>query len=572
MCANLASLISVLLPAVLANDIEGSTVCSLVPAACNGTYTGESLTVPDYGDLCEDADYSCKESKKSNRAGVSYSAVKPPSRCSGTLPSELGLLTHLTQLIVRCGPGLFVDGVDNLMSGTIPTQLGKLSQLIELYLVLNQLTGTIPTQLGRLTALEIMDLQGNSLSGWLPTQLGQFSAFSSLGTAENRLSGFLPTGLELGRVKNRSTDTEESWLRLQKNRFSGTLPTQLGQLSLLNDEENFNSNELSGTLPSQLGMQTSLAGVFSVYSNRMSGFIPTELGKLTLSSVVLLDTNQLSGSIPIELDEISAFKSYCFNRLKSTLTNICPFGYKVGDCEGHTLLNASNISIVTMYATQHSQCSRCQFGDVVLFYLLSAAIAALFLILPLVARLLVNAKWTQFISPAISALQLLQFTCQIISAMGPIWPPSIMALFSVFNSLFSINLASLNTECALGIVLKPPSASGRVCFSILWPWVLIHVYLIEMTMQPYIRGCFRVFTGRSQRLDETPYIPAPASLVRAAADAGGSSLSAAYVVYQVNLRLCPPSPTAAYVSSIENALIHKKCLISKDRKYPPFYL
>ena len=156
---------------------------------------------------------------------------------------------------------------------------------------------------------------------------------------------------------------------------------------------------------------------------------------------------------------------------------------------------------------------------------------ALFLILPLISRLLVHAKWTQFISPAISAVQLIQFTITIASAMGPIWPPSVMAILSVFTSVFSIDIASLNTECALSIVMKPPSASGRMAFSIFWPWVLIHFYLIHMTMMPYAHGCLRVLTRRS--VQREAYIPAPDSLAMAAADVGGSSLASAYVMRHV---------------------------------------
>ena len=68
------------------------------------------------------------------------------SSLTGTLPSELGLLTALTKLYL----------VDNALSGVLPTELGLLTALVELILDGNSLTGSLPTELGLLTSLEMM--------------------------------------------------------------------------------------------------------------------------------------------------------------------------------------------------------------------------------------------------------------------------------------------------------------------------------------------------------------------------------------------------------------------------------
>jgi len=77
---------------------------------------------------------------------------------TGTLPTELGLLTELAS----------VSLTNATLTGTIPTQMGDLTNLRRLWLYNNQLTGTIPTQLDQLTKLEILELYHNSLTGSVP--------------------------------------------------------------------------------------------------------------------------------------------------------------------------------------------------------------------------------------------------------------------------------------------------------------------------------------------------------------------------------------------------------------------
>ena len=101
---------------------------------------------------------------------------------SGTIPTSLGNLTNLTELLslllgnltnqpveLRDDPDFAgqphqPDGPDlwatsptwsNQLSGTIPTSLGSLTNLTELYLNNNQLSGTIPASLGNLTNLHL---------------------------------------------------------------------------------------------------------------------------------------------------------------------------------------------------------------------------------------------------------------------------------------------------------------------------------------------------------------------------------------------------------------------------------
>jgi Leucine-rich repeat (LRR) protein len=82
---------------------------------------------------------------------------------SGSLPTELGLLTNLKVLRL--------SNSDKLV-GPIPTELGKLKKLKELKLQGNTLTGTIPLEITGLTFITLFDLSFNkNLTGPIPAGL-----------------------------------------------------------------------------------------------------------------------------------------------------------------------------------------------------------------------------------------------------------------------------------------------------------------------------------------------------------------------------------------------------------------
>ena len=79
------------------------------------------------------------------------------------------------------------------LSGTLPSELGVLSDLQHLWLSWNALTGEIPSQLGALHNLWSLVLNGNRLVGPIPVQLGNLANLRSLWLNFNDLTGLVPS-------------------------------------------------------------------------------------------------------------------------------------------------------------------------------------------------------------------------------------------------------------------------------------------------------------------------------------------------------------------------------------------
>ena len=78
------------------------------------------------------------------------------------------------------------------LSGTIPSELGDLSSLTNLHLGGNRLSGTIPPELGKLSSLTSLRLDWNKLRGPIPSELGDLSNLTELHIHSNRLTGEIP--------------------------------------------------------------------------------------------------------------------------------------------------------------------------------------------------------------------------------------------------------------------------------------------------------------------------------------------------------------------------------------------
>ena len=95
------------------------------------------------------------------------------NQVSGTLPSEIGLLTELT----------YISLPSNALDGTLPTEMGELTKMRESHSFLydNWFTGPVPTEMGRWTSMTgFLDFEDNLLTGTLPTELGKLTKMSEV--------------------------------------------------------------------------------------------------------------------------------------------------------------------------------------------------------------------------------------------------------------------------------------------------------------------------------------------------------------------------------------------------------
>jgi hypothetical protein len=156
-----------------------------------------------------------------------------------------------------------------------------------------------------------LDLQTNQLTGSIPTQLGNLTNLQVLNLHRNRLTGPIPS--QLGNLASLV------YAALNANQLTGSIPTELGSLtsiqSLFLDE-----NRLTGAIPTQLGSLTSVHDL-DLDFNQLSGAVPTELASLSELQNLELQGNQLSGSIPSELGGLTNLQALKlgFNQLSGTV-------------------------------------------------------------------------------------------------------------------------------------------------------------------------------------------------------------------------------------------------------------
>mmetsp|Transcript_42242 Transcript_42242/g.102093 ORF Transcript_42242/g.102093 Transcript_42242/m.102093 type:complete len:158 (+) Transcript_42242:62-535(+) len=107
-------------------------------------------------------------------------------RLSGSIPSQIGLLTNLEQFncqqcnlsgTIPSEIGLLSSSLESVavsknagLSGSIPTEMGLLP-LEQLYLSFTNITGPVPTELGNITSLGYVDLQETLLTGTVPSEV-----------------------------------------------------------------------------------------------------------------------------------------------------------------------------------------------------------------------------------------------------------------------------------------------------------------------------------------------------------------------------------------------------------------
>lgn len=153
---------------------------------------------------------------------------------------------------------------------------------------------------GHITGLDLNFIF--ELNGAIPTQIKQLTFLQNLSiTSQRTIQSTIPH--EIGML------TQLKKLRITENNISGTIPNEIGLLTQLT-ELRISSNKLSGAIPNEIVNLTNLK-TLELENNNLNGLIPTGIFQLPNLKSLRLSDKLFSGTIPasigslLNLEEIS---------------------------------------------------------------------------------------------------------------------------------------------------------------------------------------------------------------------------------------------------------------------------
>ncbi|ERM99804.1 probable leucine-rich repeat receptor-like protein kinase At5g49770 [Amborella trichopoda] len=204
----------------------------------------------------------------------------------GTLTGDIGSLSELQYLDLSYNKDL---------TGSLPQSIGNLKKLTNLILVGCSFSGTIPAQIGSLQELVFLSLNSNGFTGEIPPSIGSLSKLYWLDLADNQLTGSIPISTPTSPGLDMLLGTRH--FHFNRNKLSGSIPTQLFSSAMTVIHILFDGNNFSGKIPSSIGLVTSLE-VLRLDRNKFEGPVPANLNNLTKIQELSLAQNALTGPLP----------------------------------------------------------------------------------------------------------------------------------------------------------------------------------------------------------------------------------------------------------------------------------
>lgn len=235
-----------------------------------------------------------------NQLSMLWNIGLQKNQFSGPLPSFSGLknlrYAFLDYNNFTSIPADFFTGLDSLevlaldgnnLNGSsgwmFPPSLSNSAQLTNLTCMSCNLVGPLPDFLGSMSSLSVLSLSNNRLTGGIP------ASFKGMILTRLWLNNQVGDGMS-GSIDVVTTMTSLNSLWLHGNHFSGTIPDNIGDLSLLQDL-NLNGNELVGLIPKSLG-DMSLRNL-DLNNNNFMGPIPKfKASKVSYSSNQFCQTEE----------------------------------------------------------------------------------------------------------------------------------------------------------------------------------------------------------------------------------------------------------------------------------------
>ncbi|KAF8011993.1 hypothetical protein BT93_I0193 [Corymbia citriodora subsp. variegata] len=323
-----------------------SNLTSLVLVDCN--LQGE---LPATLDVSNNKNLSVRM-PKFRRGNPLKSLSLSKTRCSGQLPSSLGNLSSLIELVIA---GCELSGVipsslgelarlhtldlsENQLTGEIPPSLGKLLvRLTELYLSNNQLSGEIPTSLMNLAKVYHFDLSYNQLTGRIPSQISGLTSVHELDLSHNKLEGPMPSTISGLKKLSVLTLNTLQWIDLSYNGISEQVPRWLLNMSMKNLAHlNLSNNSLTRFSSYPIEFKWANLETLDLRYNRMEGPLPLPPRSIKF---YLTSNNKLTGQIPpaicqlnlilildLASNELLGVLPSCLSNLSSTLLTLSLHG------------------------------------------------------------------------------------------------------------------------------------------------------------------------------------------------------------------------------------------------------
>ncbi|KAL2932842.1 Receptor-like protein 2 [Bienertia sinuspersici] len=210
-----------------------------------------------------------------------------------------------------------IDISSNQFLGSIePSWFFRGSKLISFNASNNDFTGQIPSAIcSTCPLLRTLDFSDNDFSDQIPDGLGRCSKIKVFRAGFNSLSGILPEDIyrlrsivELSVPANNIGGTIEGivkltniWIiKLYSNRFSGTIPQDIGKLSKLKQLQ-LHINNLNGLIPASLMNCTNLVKLILRVNSLQGNISMLNFSRLVHLRILDLGNNNFTGTLPESL-------------------------------------------------------------------------------------------------------------------------------------------------------------------------------------------------------------------------------------------------------------------------------
>ncbi|KAK9725009.1 hypothetical protein RND81_05G115300 [Saponaria officinalis] len=233
---------------------------------------------------------------------------------TGTIPDSIADMRNLT--IIALGGNLLTDLAVNYLAGPFPTLFLNLTNLIALGLSSSRFTGGVSLDFRQFQYLNDLHFSNMDLRGDINfiSTLSNCSNMQIIELQENRFTGSLPES-----VANLSTTLY--WFDVGANQIGGEIPAGISNHINLRYLIMFD-NEFTRNIPEEFGNFHKLERI-DLSSNKLSGGIPNSLGNLSRLSLLYLQDNKLHGTIPSNLGSCQnlLYLNLSNNNLNKTLSN-----------------------------------------------------------------------------------------------------------------------------------------------------------------------------------------------------------------------------------------------------------